>query len=57
MRYFYALLIAAVIAIPAFFGMTNDFGAGGGAVCGTDAQCAEYSRSIGETPSGYAEGK
>jgi hypothetical protein len=34
-----------------------DFGAGSGAVCGTDAQCADYSRSIGEEPSGYAQGK
>jgi hypothetical protein len=32
-------------------------GAGSGAVCGTDAQCADYSRSIGEEPSGYAQGK
>lgn len=32
------------------------FGAGAGAKCGTDAQCADYSRSIGEAPSGYAAG-
>lgn len=36
---------------------TNEYGAGNGALCGTDAQCADYSRSIGEEPSGYAKGK
>lgn len=35
----------------------EDFGAGGGAVCGTDAQCAAWSRAHGEEPTGYAAGK
>lgn len=31
------------------------YGAGGGAVCGTDAQCAAYSREVlHEQPTGYA---
>jgi hypothetical protein len=35
----------------------TDYGAGAGAVCGTDAECAAWSRAHGEEPSGYAAGK
>jgi hypothetical protein len=34
-----------------------DYGAGAGAVCDTDADCAAWSRAHGEEPSGYAAGK
>lgn len=49
------LLTVVLSAILTLFSVLP-FGAGAGAVCGTDAQCAAYSRSIGEVPSGYAAG-
>jgi hypothetical protein len=40
------------------FVVEDEFGGTpGGAVCGTDAQCADWSRAHGEEPTGYAAGK
>lgn len=44
-------------AVPAVQQTTDRYGAGSGAVCGTDAQCADYSREVLHVaPSGYAAG-